>query len=58
MPSPKRKEILEWLKNIRKRFPVEIVKNFFIGYGYFLEDGINYEMEVETESDSDWLLKY
>ena len=53
MPSPKRKEILEWLKNIWKRFSVEIVRNSFTGYGYFFEEGINCETELETESDSD-----
>ena len=30
----------------------------FVGSGYCFKYGINYEMEVETESDSDWLLKY
>ena len=34
---------------------MEIVKNSFIGSGHGSEDCINYDMEVETESDSDWL---
>ena len=43
-------------KNIWERFPVEVFKNSIIGSGYFFEDGIYYDMEVETKSDYDWFL--
>ncbi len=50
MPSPARPDMLRWLKNIWDSFPTEIV-NSFTGCGYGYEDGINYGMETESDSD-------
>ena len=38
--------------------PPLIIKNSLIGSGYRFKDGANYKMEVETESEFDWLFKY
>ena len=51
--SPKRKDVFEWVKKIWEKFPVEIVKNSFIGSGYYFEEGIDYSGETESESDID-----
>ena len=53
MPSPKRQDVLIWLKRIWDEFPVEIVKNSFTGSGYLFEDGIDYSGETESETESD-----
>ena len=51
IPSPKRKDVCDWLKKIWAVFPVEIVKNSFTGSGYYYIDGIDYTGETESESD-------
>ena len=51
MPTPTRKEILCWLKEIWEQFPLEIVKNSFTGNGYFFEDTFDYSGDIESESD-------
>ena len=38
LPSPKRKDVLNWLKEIWDMFPVEIVKDSFTGSGYDFEE--------------------
>ena len=51
IPTPTRKEILCWLKEIWEQFPLEIVKNSFSGSGYFFEDTVDYSGGTESESD-------
>ena len=41
LPSPKRKDVLNWLKEVWDTFLVEICKNSFTGSGYYFEDGID-----------------
>ena len=53
MPAPARTDILIWLKTIWEEFPIEIVKNSFLGSGYFYEDGVDYSGDTESESDID-----
>ena len=53
LPSPKRKDVLNWLKEIKDKFRVEIVKNSFTGSGYNFEDVVDYSAETESESDDD-----
>ena len=38
LPSPKWKDVLNWLKEIWDTILVEIVKNSFTGSGYYFED--------------------
>ena len=45
--------MLNWLKEIWDMFPVEIIKNSFTGSGYYLEDGIDWSAEMESEFDDD-----
>ena len=42
IPTPKRKDILEWLKKIWDEFSTEIVQNSFIGSGYVYENNVHY----------------
>ena len=51
--SPKRKDILNWLKEIWDTYPVEIVTNPFTGSGYYFEHGIDWSAEMESESEDD-----
>ena len=51
--SSKRKDVLNWFKEIWDKFLVEVVKNSFTGSGYYFEDGIDYSAETESESDDD-----
>ena len=51
LPSPKRKDVLNWLKEIWDEFQVEIVKNSFTGSGYYVEDGVVYKAKTESEYD-------
>ena len=53
LPSPTRKDIVNWLDEIWQQFPVQIVKNSFRGSGYFFENTVDYSGETESESDSD-----
>ena len=48
-----KKIILIWLRNIWNEFPVFIVRNSFIGSGYYDEDGNDYNGETESDSDID-----
>ena len=51
MPSPTRKAVVCWLKEIWYEFPIEIVKNSFTGSGNSFEDTVDYSGEIESESD-------
>ena len=53
LPSPKRKDVLNWLEEICDLFPVEIVKNSFTESGYYFEDGIDWNAEIGSKSDDD-----
>ena len=51
VPAPTRYDVLQWLKKIWHGFPNEIVQNSFKGCGYVFEDGIDYSMETESDSE-------
>ncbi len=53
LPSPKREDVVLWLQNLWTNFETEIVQNSFRGSGYFFEDGVDYGMETENESDNE-----
>ena len=53
MPTPKREDVLLWLKQIWDEFPSEIVRKSFTGSGCVYEEGVDYSGETETESDSE-----
>ena len=46
------------LKIIWDSFLVEIVKDYYMDSRSCFKDGIDYQMEVEAESDSDLLLQH
>ena len=41
------------MKTIWDEFPINIVQNSFTGCGYVFEDGIDYSMDAESESDNE-----
>ena len=53
LPTPTRKDIVGWLKQIWDEFPVQIVKNSFTGSGYFYEDTVDYSGDTESDSELD-----
>ena len=53
LPLPEKKAILIWLKKIWKEFPITIVHNSFTGNGYYFEDGVDYSVGTESDSDLD-----
>ena len=53
LPSPKRKDVLNWLKEVWDKIRVGIDKNSFTESRYYFEDGVDYSAETESESDDD-----
>ena len=53
LARPTRKEILLWLLEIWEQFPTEIVKYSFTASGYVFEDGVDYTVDTESESEVD-----
>ena len=51
LPAPKCFDVLTWLKKVWNKFPAEIVRNSFKGYGYVFEDTVDYSMATESESE-------
>ena len=51
VPAPTRYDVLQWLKTIWDAFPVQIVKNSFKGCGYIFEEGIDYSLVTESDSE-------
>ena len=51
MPSPSRKDVACWLKEIWDEFPTEIVKNPSTGKGCFFENPVDYSGDTESESE-------
>ena len=51
VPAPTRYEVLQSSKKIWCGFPIEIVQNSFKGCGQVFEDGIDYSMGTESDSE-------
>ena len=52
----KLKNILLWPKNVWGLVPIEIVKHSINGFKYYFNDGLKYEVKVETETESHSLI--
>ena len=46
-------DLFQWLSKISEEFPPEIVRNSFLGSGFFYKDGVGCSGETESESDAD-----
>ncbi len=53
LKGPKRLDIFTWMKTMWDEFPINTVQNTFTGCGYVFENGIDYSMENESESDNE-----
>ena len=53
LPARKRDDFLGWLKKIWYQLPVEIIKNSFKGWAYVFEEGKDYGIETESESEEE-----
>ena len=53
LPATKRKDVLNWLKNIWEAFSPSIVQNSFTGSGYYYEDNFDYNGDTASDSDVD-----
>ena len=51
MPSPSRKGVVVWLKEIWDEVPIKITENSFTGSTYFFEDAVEYSRDTESESE-------
>ena len=51
LPTPKRKDILEWLSTIWEAIPTEAVKTAFTASGYVFQESVDYTGATESDSE-------